>query len=166
MRYLWLLVVVVVVSGCGNNRPSPGQWPAAVVSVENFSPDQTATLNAALKEMNIHVHRTIVQPEGTTAGYPIRIKLREPWPEAPDRAGYATVESDRCTIELSNVIYKNADTDYIKPVVWHEMGHCAGLQHVATQGEIMYPSSNKLAAYTQDQISRFYSEVLSSIGTN
>jgi hypothetical protein len=166
MRYLWLVAVVVVVSACGNNRPQTGPWPAAVVSTEHFSAAESQTLITALDEMNIAVHRTIVQPDSATSGYPITIVLRGPWDEAPDRAGYATVESDKCTIELSNVIFAEGKKDYIKPVVWHEMGHCAGLQHDPTQGEIMYKASNRLSDYTQASISRFYVNVLSSIAAH
>lgn len=126
--------------------------------------DQKQQIVDSLQDMNVRVHRTVVEPAALSNSYPITITVRDPWAEAPSRAGYATVEDDKCTIEISRVVFEADKVDYRKPVIWHELGHCAGLSHDPKEGEVMYRSSSELKNYTADALTRFYQEVLSSIG--
>ena len=54
--------------------------------------------------------------------------------------------------------------DDLESVLWHELGHCAGLVHVPQTGEIMYAYTNAFSTYSSDALSRFFTAITSSAG--
>jgi hypothetical protein len=114
--------------------------------------------------MNQKAGRQMVYTQSESGTYPITIVLRGPWSDAPTRAGLTTMDSTQCIIQLNNIIFNPGMTGYIKPVVWHEMGHCAGLVHIADQKAIMYAQSNPFVFYSDDEITSFYQSWVSSAG--
>ena len=163
-RIGYSLTVALVITGCGVNGHSHGKWPAAVVQTENLTEMQKDLVFETLKDLNTQIRRTVVNPEQAGDAYPITIKLHGKWAEAPSRAGYATVADDRCLVELSDEIFQDDKKDFLKPVIWHEFGHCAGLNHDPREGEIMYRTSSTMQDYQAPAINRFFSAILSSAG--
>ena len=161
-RWLGVALVVLTALGCGKKGHSP--WPAAVVSLEGFDESQHDTLTKTLEELNVRVARTVVAQTVSENAYPITIRMVDGWKEAPSRAGYATVSADGCVIELSGVVFTEARTDYVRPVVWHELGHCAGLTHTTSSGEVMSAASAPLPSYSTEALDRFYRAFLASAG--
>jgi len=166
MRLLSAVLVVFLVAACGKTgHSSRGGWPAALVALENFPSAEHSRVEEAVKQLNERALRPILMEQGTTGGgYPVTIRFREPWPEAPNRAGYATIEDDRCTVEISSVLFEATFKDYLFPVIWHEVGHCAGLEHIPQEGEVMYKYSGALGSYTEGAIQRFFGTLLSQAG--
>jgi hypothetical protein len=172
MRYCGILFVVLLVSGCGEIGLTHGPWPASIISIQNMTDAQKTAVIEAIHEMNTHANmQMIIDSESSTNGptdgvisYPITISLVPVSTSDPNRAGYATVQSDRCDVQLSAELFAPDRQGFVKPVVWHELGHCAGLLHVATQGEIMYPTSASMEQYTADAIQRFFKNILQSAG--
>ena len=164
MRNLWIVAVVLVVVGCGKNRPAEGVWPAKLAGTENFSEDQWKSVLNAVTYLNEGAGKLIVDPNAPEDNYPIYFRLVAPTDATKQRAGLATVESDRCTIEISNVVYEPTHKEVLIPVVTHEIGHCAGLGHDPASGEIMYKTTGDMKIYSESALDRFFSSVLLSTG--
>ncbi len=158
------LSVMWLVTGCGNYRQFNKPWPATVSGMNGFSDEQKSTVRAALLEMNTDAKSSIIDVDGSKDHFPITIKLREPWPEAPTRAGYATMDSDGCLVEISTDVFRDSKEDYIRPVIWHELGHCAGLQHDPAEGEVMYKVSEPIKYYSASAFTRFWGTIMRAAG--
>lgn len=164
MRYSWLVLVCVLFVGCGKNRPAPGAWPATVVSQSNFSEEQWKDVTNAIEFLNEGANSNLVSLDTSAEGYPIHFKLVPISTENRKRAGYAIVSSDECTIELTETIFRSNNKDLIIPVVDHELGHCAGLDHTSGEGDIMSPTAVKLNEYSSEAIDRFFTSIRASVG--
>jgi len=58
------------------------------------------------------------------------------------------------------IIYPNAvELDLIKTVIWHELGHCIGLNHNGKVGHIMSEQVNPFESYRKEEINLFLTEV-------
>ena len=80
------------------------------------------------------------------------------------RAGFAIIEEEHCTIEISNTILTGGNRSFLKPVLWHELGHCAGLPHDSKSGELMFSTTSVTPDYGADVIGRFISSFLLAAG--
>lgn len=165
----WLIVFFVII-GCGKNRHYL-QWPAKLSGLEGFSDSQREHVLAAISELNLKIQRTIVTPQGlqtqdsSDSGSPIYIRFEENIPERTNViAGRATVDGEKCVVQISSVVADN--TALLVPVLWHELGHCAGLEHDPTQGEIMYKTTYSMKNYNEASLSRFFANVLEASGLN
>jgi hypothetical protein len=62
-------------------------------------------------------------------------------------------------------IYPNAvEFDLIKTVIWHELGHCIGLDHNGRIGHIMSEQVNPFDTYSKEEIDLFLTEVRKARG--
>lgn len=125
-----------------------------------FSDSQQTQIRTALEEMNTDAKKRVIEVNGAHDHFPVTITLRDPWPEAPSRAGYATMTPDGCLVEISTDVMRRGKEDYIRPVLWHELGHCAGLQHDPKEGEVMYKISEPFDTYSSDAFTRFWGTIL------
>lgn len=154
------LGVMLVVTGCGNYRQFNKPWPATVSGMQGFSDSQQTQIRAALEEVNTDAKKRVIEVDGAADRFPVTIQLRNPWPEAPTRAGYATMDPNGCVIEISTDVMRKGKEDYLRPVLWHELGHCAGLQHDPKEGEVMYKVSEPFSYYSSDAFTRFWGTIL------
>jgi hypothetical protein len=164
MRILWLVGVCLLVSGCGNFQSGHAPWPASLQSIVQFSSTTEGELKDAIADLNGRLMSPLMSTTEDSANYQVTIQLTDPWPDAPLRVGFATVGTDHCLVQLSRKIFEDGMQDYIKPVVWHEIGHCTGLVHVPQQGEVMYMSSVGLQNYTQEALDRFFNSIRQASG--
>jgi hypothetical protein len=72
----------------------------------------------------------------------------------PGVLGIAQVGVSPCRIKLANRLFTFTQ-DWINSVVWHEVGHCMGMEHTSNANDIMYPYANPLSWYTQEIIQDF-----------
>lgn len=165
MRALLAVFVIVLVAGCGKNRPAPGSWPAQIVGHEGFTDNQWSDIKGAVDYLNTGSGKKLVFQEGETGGnYPITFKYVENSADHTSRAGLAIFDDESCTIEVSSVVFAIANHETLIPVINHELGHCAGLEHDPQQGQVMYRSATSLKAYSSDSLGRFFQEVLINVG--
>lgn len=153
--------------GCGK-KSHYLQWPATLGGMEGFSESQKTHVLDAISELNGKIRRTFVSPTGlqsSNQGSPIYIKFEENIPERTNViAGRATVDGEKCVIQISSVVASNPDL--LEPVLWHELGHCAGLDHDPKEGEIMYKTTRSMKSYDEGAQSRFFTNVLEASGLN
>ena len=64
-------------------------------------------------------------------------------------AGYACFDCKPCYIELAKEVPK----EFLKTVIWHEYGHCAGLEH--TERGIMAHAVHEFKYYDTKSVSEF-----------
>jgi len=163
---VWLsLIVVVLVVGCGKNRPAPGTWPAQIVSHDGFSEAQWKEIRSAVDYLNTGAGKTVVFQEDQTGGnYPIHFRFVDNSGDHATRAGLAIYDDETCTIEVSSIVFLTSNRDTLVPVINHELGHCAGLDHDPKLGEVMYRSATNFKSYTPDSFQRFFQTVLMNVG--
>lgn len=157
------LIVTLFSLGCAREAASRLPWPAQVVSIEGFSAAGTEQVLAAIKNMNQKMGKEAVsQSEGE--GFKIQIRMVTPNEGTKTRAGFATVYSDLCEVEISSALFESGSPDYLEPVVWHELGHCAGLSHDPSPGEVMYKTTAPNGSYSSDSLMKFFDAVKASAG--
>lgn len=168
MRKLVWIAALFLFVGCGKKGHSYLTWPATLGSLEGFSDSQKEHVLGAISELNGKIRRTIVSPtalqsSGTEEGSPIYIKFADRIPERTNViAGRATVDGEKCVILISSVVADNKEL--LEPVLWHELGHCAGLDHDPLEGEIMYKTTGPMKNYDEATQSRFFAKVLEASG--
>ncbi len=160
-RVYSLLTVFVFASGCAKIRPER-PWPAKIIQLAGFDAAEEVTVISALTSFNETSGRTIVEIENSEAGYPITLEKKDPPTDKPFRAGLATYESSQCKIEISPRVFSQYP-NYLKSVLWHEMGHCAGLEHSEDQEDIMFHTSSKFENYSDASLHRFFDALFSIV---
>lgn len=167
MRYRLLVILPVIVigllTGCGK-KEEKASWPAHITSMDGFADAESVRVKDAVGALNSHSDKPMITDSTPQGCYQITIKKVEgnDWPAS--RAGYATVTSTSCLVELSKQIFDNQKTDYIESVVWHELGHCSGLSHDVKSGEVMSPVTEPFIAYGSEVLTRFMQEMKTSAG--
>lgn len=121
----------------------------------------------AIADLNLKIQRTVVMPEelqsSEAGGSPIYIRFAQTIPEQTSAiAGRATVEGDKCVVQISSIVAN--DDSLLVPVLWHELGHCAGLSHDPTKGEVMYKVTYSMREYDKPAFDRFFTHVLEASG--
>jgi hypothetical protein len=77
-------------------------------------------------------------------------------------AGRATRYNGECLIEIGRFVVEYGET-LLGPVLWHEIGHCAGLEHTEAAGELMSRITYPMHHYDTDHIERFVQSLLTAI---
>lgn len=154
MRYLAALFVVFLVTGCGNYRHQYLNWPARLVTLSDFSANEEKMVRGAIDEFNQRSGRNLIVSSDTETDSEIIVSWASEIPRnATEVAGRATIEVDKCTVQISSVV--SSDEDFLKPVLWHELGHCAGLEHDEHENEIMYKTATYFSKFTEEALVRF-----------
>lgn len=165
MKAVVVFLVVFLVTACGNFRLQ-SQWPAKVVSYENFNADQQKAITEALTDMNKRSPKTVVSlTDNGQKAYPISIKITDFAAQGfTERAGQATAAGSDCKIELNSSLFTPSRKAYLESVLTHEMGHCAGLPHfTGDSDDMMYPSTQPMDNYSDDELSTFFARLFKSI---
>lgn len=69
-------------------------------------------------------------------------------------AGAAYVGGSQCRIDIPERTF-DAGEDFLTTVIWHEIGHCYGLNHVSDPNDIMYKSVGSIQYYSDQQKQNF-----------
>jgi len=96
--------------------------------------------------------------------YPIIIRRVPANPDQPNRAGYAIMKNDLCEIELSEFLFDKDYEETLQSVLWHEIGHCAGLAHVEESNELMSRTTSSFGRYSNSAIERFFDAIQRAAG--
>jgi len=153
MKKLALFLLVFIV-GCGR----AGTWPAYVkidkgtnAFVSNFTIQYTLELNEQLKTEALQFNPS--DPDKIRA-FPIIVRYSESESEM-GAAGTAEKDGYSCIVTIYPVALRS---DILKTVLWHEYGHCLGLDHINVSSEIMSPGVFQFRYYKKTAVDRFLNE--------
>lgn len=69
--------------------------------------------------------------------------------------GLATIRwGSPCRIQISHRTFQWGQ-DWLDAVMWHEIGHCLGMEHTEDATDLMYQYAKPFSWYTKDAIDRF-----------
>lgn len=159
MRNLLLLIFCILLVACGKER----HWPAEISSCSGCSQEEIGSVSSYVSDLNSKSGSNLVSMSNKesktqfsiTVRFVEGVEIQESGDSKNTRAGLATVYVDHCDVQLSKDLHKQENSQYFKAVLWHEMGHCAGLEHDNNEEEIMFAVTKKFPAYTDDAITRF-----------
>lgn len=173
-RYSWLLVVFLLVASCAKNRQA--NWPARVAGLQGFSQSEETEVTASLYKLNNLAGTTVVEPsKEMNGGYPIYFELASLDYAETKRVGHARFSDSECTVTLAPDLFLPESETYgtnqngrhtltaanamLDAVVFHEVGHCAGMGHSSKKEALMYPVTGPLYEYSQ-ALQDFIAELL------
>lgn len=181
-----MLPVILLLSACDNLGQLTLNFPAHVESIDGFSTDQEKLVTQRIQELVTEVGAPFVSlPGETPTGSAISISLvpklsstsqtgiveaggAVDYAMVPEGigtiqmrsdmtiAGRATRKDHRCEIQIAAFVLDYVD-DLLKPVLWHELGHCAGLNHESQTYQIMSAITYPMTYYSQSTVSHFIS---------
>lgn len=131
------MVLVLTLTACGRGLETRG------IAVQNASPEDEATVRAALADLGGLVDR------------PVTAHAEDVGPHL----GKAPVGTEDCVIRFR----PGQGAAILKTVIWHEYGHCVGLTHVEDDYEIMYPKAEPFEEYTRDEVESYLTAVAGAI---
>lgn len=152
---------------CGKQR----RWPAVIDNCTNCEDQDHSEITAALTELNDRAESPLISFSDAADQERFTIQLsfvdanvlqKEGEYTKNTRAGLATVYEDHCSVQLSKELHKDENLSYYKAVLWHELGHCAGLKHDEKPEEIMSAVTKKFSAYSEEIINRFINKIKGS----
>lgn len=161
-RLLMFGIVLLLVTNCGKKRQPVDMWPAYITGFENFSEDQRALFSGFVNTLNAEAGKTLISLSPLDEGYPISVRLTPPPANKPNQAGYATRSEENCHVDISTQLFDKTRESYQQSVFIHELGHCAGLNHVTTLGSVMYPIAQPFVSYLPTAIDEFVKTFTSS----
>ncbi len=158
------MVVALTVVGCGTQRT---EWPAYVTSLDGFSEEELQEVRMSIDKLNAESDRPLVILDGEPAqtSYLIHIERSNPWPNEPLTAGITMRDDDLCSVALSTELFKSERANYVDSVVWHELGHCAGLTHNPTEGSMMFATAKPFTFFSSDALRSFIQDVEKSLSS-
>ena len=162
MRLLWSVtkwaLVVTFVSGCGAKHAN---WPAKMVALNNFDATNEQIVVDSLHRLNAKDEKPLLLVDGETSpdAFPVTIEMHAPWPNEPLTAGITYREEESCRIALSTELFKSVRQDYVDSVIWHEVGHCAGLSHDPKEGSVMYATARPFKLFKETALKEFFGEL-------
>jgi len=164
MQYAAFLIVLFLSSACGLERHPEWQWPARIAKIEGFSEQQLQELGLTIDELNTEAGQPVIIRENDPLAYPITLRIVSSTPESPKRVGYAVLRETHCEIEIDERAFELSDGNFLKSIVWHELGHCAGLDHNNDQFSVMYFTTAPFETYSNEALDSFVGDFINSAG--
>ncbi len=159
-RILIVTVVIFINIGCAKFRLN---WPISLKAVSGFNDNEKEKIYEWLEEINQYSNSILIDFSESHDGSSLYISKKEDIPKFATRvAGRATLEYQKCTIEILSLV--SNDDDLFKTILWHELGHCAGLEHVPERGEIMYKEAIPFSNLSKEAVERFLNQFILSVG--
>jgi hypothetical protein len=164
MKLLIGICVVVLLAACGKKGQEDHPWPASV-SLSSLSETQRVKVRETIAKLNTSLGEEALREDDPELPYQISISAVE----APDgdsrKAGIAIIAEESCSVQLSLLLFDDKlKGSYLTEVTWHELGHCAGLDHDPNEGELMYATTTPANELSSGAMQRFFKAFLNSAG--
>lgn len=141
MRELKLVNIAFLLTLLITAKISPTQTNP--LSLQNFTPQEEIQIINVFKELNVYQKRLMIVRKKELEQYVL---------------GIAYVQYLECYIELSPLLFTQAK-DYFKPSLYHEIGHCFGLEHVENKNDVMWQEARNESDYTSLDWERFQTQL-------
>lgn len=160
IRLLFILLVINIVS-CGKSSIS---WPANIKEFSDFDKNDQNDILLAINDLNMRNSRPFLSFSNEYPGnQDIYFKMMDqdlPSNDGNTIVAQAYVELNKCTIEVFPSAFKD---NILKPVIWHELGHCSGLEHSDSNSDIMYWLVAPFLMYNENSIKQFLFNLTKSL---
>lgn len=146
----FVLLILLLLTSCGR---ADYTWPSVVIVSPNTPPALTYMATRSILDLNKYIGEDVVKFNITTetlTAYPLVIIFAEN--DDQRRAGLATIYNEVCYITVYPVAVAR---DLVKTVLWHEIGHCAGLMHLSESGQIMSEAVSGFDFYSDKKLELF-----------
>jgi len=183
LKWQFLMAVGLVLTGCGQWRATALRWPAKVKSIQGIEGAALSLVEENIEALNEDLGTAILHLTGGDGSevYIRRVESFESQAGTTSHtdyaqigfsgrsaagttvAGRATLLDLTCVIELADFLFEKGNKSLLQSVLWHEIGHCAGLPHVKEERELMSPLTLRFSEYSEAKIQRFFDDVLNSI---
>lgn len=158
MKYL---IFALLLCSCGH-KPTK-TWPASIQGMSGFTKAQKDEVLSYVKDLNMFMGREIVVLNRENA-FTLTFKFVPARELDTTTIGMAHTGDESCAIDLSSELFDDL-VSYTETTVWHEIGHCAGLEHIdPSSGEIMSPEALSFSRYGVKELGRFKTDLLRVLG--
>lgn len=147
------LLILLLLAGCGRVNAKDG----VSIYINVPQAEQTATAHA-LAQLQIQSKNMQIQ-FGTEDSH--NIIVQHVSNIEVDRRfnafilGVAWIDEKPCRIQMAERTYFYGQ-DWVNSVLWHEIGHCLGMDHHENEEDIMYKYAKPLPRYTQESLQEFF----------
>ncbi|MFM8315565.1 MAG: hypothetical protein ACKOA8_14880 [Deltaproteobacteria bacterium] len=152
--------LLVLVTGCGQKGAPSAPWPASV-KFDKLSETQKQSVSEMLMDFSKDIGTETFYFDNRSAQFQLTITLLGDQDQKSSKAGLATYNGSYCLLELSPLVFEESYQSYLQPVLWHELGHCAGMEHDKSVEEIMYYLARPKGFYSDSAISHFFNSFTS-----
>ncbi|MBM4304771.1 MAG: matrixin family metalloprotease [Deltaproteobacteria bacterium] len=159
LKHSFVLALLVLVSACGVAPEKKAPWPASV-RLENLTDVEQSRITQSLKQISTTLGIELFNFDSRPSQFQLTITRMTPEGRNVSQAGVATYNGTFCKVELNELVLQSSYSSYFEPVLWHEIGHCSGMEHVENSKEIMYPFANPRSFYSETSISSFFQSLL------
>jgi len=150
MKYL--IVCLLLLTGCAKKIT----WPASV-NFESLNNLEVEAITNSLKDLSTNSKKELFYFEDKSNSFKITVTKMA---NDNKHLGMASVTEETCLVQLNEIVFEESYSSYFVPVLYHEVGHCAGMMHDPTEGEIMYYIGSPIDFYTQDAFQRFFNQLV------
>jgi len=161
IRLLFIIAVINLI-----NYGKVGiNWPANISGFSGFEDKDQNDIISAINDLNTRNYRPFLSFNNEySENQKIYFKMMKndlvKEQDSNTIVAQAYVELNKCTIEVfPSALYG----DILKIVIWHELGHCSGLNHSDNPNDIMYWLVASTSTYNQSSIDRFVFNLTKSL---
>lgn len=133
---VWFLLVLFATSKISTTTKH-------TLSLQNLNPQEEIQIVEILKELDVYQRKTIAFRKNELPDYIL---------------GAAYVHFLDCYVELSPLIFTESYQHLFKSTIYHEVGHCFGLDHSDDKYSVMYLETN---GYIEPNWKEFISQLQS-----
>lgn len=151
---LIILISTALLISCAKNEKG-----YRLTGLEGMDPATQDLVKNATHALNDQLGQELIQSD-TEDGYPISVQLVEHI-DGNNVLGSALIQEDECQISIRKDLALKEEL--LTSVLWHEIGHCLGLEHTGEAQDLMYYQSMPLDFYEDEDIEIFANRLLGSV---
>lgn len=154
---LILFSLILITLGCSEN---PVKAPVYLGEMENFNFDQKVEILSILQDLNRKLNNSLFTfKKNNNSKINLDFVEKNIKREKNGLAGTALTLMNLCKITIYPISFDNG---ILKSVLWHEVGHCFGLEHSKNPDSIMHYSVGPFENYSENSINSFLQDLKKS----
>lgn len=153
MRYL--IIFLLLLPSCAKKIT----WPASV-NLQGLNDLEAQGVINTLKDLSQSSKKELFYFDGDKSDSLKIVITKMDYAHNSTHLGQATPTGATCLIQLNEVVFQDSYGSFFVPVLYHEVGHCAGMGHDPKEGEIMYHVGAPKDYYADAAYQRFFDQLV------